>query len=210
MKKGKYIVFEGPEGSGKGTQKKLFLEKLKKVGISCVGVREPGGTPLGEDIRKILKSYGKEDYSSEVELGLFNAARRNLFDKVIEPSLNQGNWVVSDRDSTSSLAYQCFAGGVDLDEAQVQIEFATRGIKPDITYLFLINPEKGLSREKEGGRFTDKGLDYHQEVFQAYHKIGKQGLGDREYYMVDISNLGIGDVEKHVAQDISSRFNISL
>ena len=210
MKKGKYIVLEGPEGSGKGTQKELLLEKLNGAGVPCIGVREPGGTPLGEDIRKILKQYKKESYSPEVELCLFNAARRNLFDKIIEPGLNQGKWIVSDRDSTSSLAYQGFAGNVGLEETQGQIEFATKGIKPDMTYLFLLNPEKGLSREEEGGRFTDKGQDYHQDVFKAYYRIGSTGIGDREYHMMDISNMKISQVEKSITKDISSRFNISL
>ena len=210
MKKGKYIVLEGPEGSGKGTQKELLLEKLNGAGVPCIGVREPGGTPLGEDIRKILKQYKKESYSPEVELCLFNAARRNLFDKIIEPGLNQGKWIVSDRDSTSSLAYQGFAGNVGLEETQGQIEFATKGIKPDMTYLFLLNNEKGLSREEEGGRFTDKGQDYHQDVFKAYYRIGSTGIGDREYHMMDISNMKISQVEKSITKDISSRFNISL
>lgn len=170
MQRGKYIVIEGGEGSGKSTQAKLLHESFVRSNIQCILAREPGGILESEKIRGIL--LDKENTLSPItELFLFEAARAEFFKKLVIPSLEEGKSVISDRSGYSSLAYQGYAGGLDLSLIEILNKQATFGIKPDLAFIIDIHAEKGLSKELQADRFAAKGLEYHTKVNQGFRDI---------------------------------------
>lgn len=165
-------MFEGGEGCGKDYQTDLMAEELKKR-WDVVITREPGGTPESEDIRKILlnKNY---QLSPLVELFLYEAARKDLNDKIIIPSIEKGKVVLSKRGFPSTHAYQGFGGKMDLDLIKRENELAMNGVMPDAIFIIDINPSKGLEKEVNPDRFADKGLDYHKKVQRGYLHFAKE------------------------------------
>jgi dTMP kinase len=177
---GKFITFEGPEGSGKSTQIKLLVEKLKEQGVSTVCTREPGGTATGEQIRNLLQhDAAGEPLCDRAELLLFTASRAQLMDRVILPALEQGDWAVSDRFIDSTMAYQGFARGMDIETLDSVNDFAIYGRKPDLTILLDLDIEAGFGRlekrysnsEESHDRFEREARDFHHRVRDGYHKL---------------------------------------
>ena len=173
MKRGYFVTFEGCEGCGKSTQARLFGEHAQRSGVVKT-IREPGGTPLGEEIRTLLKRPGT-GMTSTTELLLMNASRAQLVGEVIVPSLERGEIVVCDRFYDSTVAYQGYGRGIDLNILQEIVGFAAP-IVPDITYLFNRNPREGLAtahseRGKGVDRFEDEDIAFHERVYQGYLKI---------------------------------------
>lgn len=175
-KRGLFITFEGPEGSGKTTQSGLLCSFLKKIGWDILHTREPGGTAISEDIRKILLDPGNKDMDVTCELLLYMAARAQILKQKIFPALERGKAVVCDRFMDATLAYQGYAGGLDIKSINAIGNFITGGIKPDITFLLDIDPGEGILRSgKVKDRMERKSLRFHRKVRMGYLAIaGKE------------------------------------
>ena len=160
MRRGKFITFEGGEGCGKSTQVARAAEALTAAGIDVVRVREPGGTRLAELVRGLLKDETEDPPCDRAELLLFLAARAQLVENVIRPALAAGKWVVSDRFSDSTFAYQGYGRGMSLDVIRVANDFACGGIVPDLTLLLDVSPDvaerRMRSREISTGTEADR------------------------------------------------------
>jgi len=165
-----FITFEGGEGSGKSSQAKMLYRNLSKLSLSVLLTHEPGGTPQGERITKLLKSEKNKELSSLSELLLFNASRAQLINTLIKPHLKQGTIVISDRFTDSTLAYQGFGRGLSLELIQTLNEIATEGIKPDLTILLDVPVEEGLSRKskRKPDRFHQEEISFHNRVRHGF------------------------------------------
>lgn len=147
MSKGRFITFEGTEGCGKSTQIKLLADRLRALGQRVRLIREPGGTPIGEEIRHTLKhSHQNHAMTSEAELLLMNASRAQLVREIIRPALADGEIVLSDRFYDSTTAYQGYGRELDLDKVKAVIEFAVGETKPDLTLLLHVPAEISAER----------------------------------------------------------------
>ena len=167
--RGLFVTFEGIDRSGKTTQARLLCERL---GSDAVGVREPGGTPVGERVRELLKD-GTVEIGAEAEALLFAAARSELVAKVIRPALAAGKVVVSDRFLDSSLAYQGAARGLGVEEVERVNRFATGGLVPDLTILLSLDPAAAAARAGESDRFEDEGRELQEQVLAAYEELAE-------------------------------------
>lgn len=176
---GKFITFEGPEGSGKSTQIKRLAEQLEVHGFKVLCTREPGGTATGEAIRNILQHDAvDEPLCDRAELLLFTASRAQLMKREILPALERGEWVLCDRFIDSTMAYQGFARGMDIDTLDTINDFAIEGRKPDLTLLLDLDIERGFERLEErysaGGsadRFEREARDFHFRVRDGYQQL---------------------------------------
>ena len=165
--RGLFVTFEGIDRSGKTTQAGMLCEAL---GDDALGVREPGGTEAGERVRSLLKDPSVS-LSPEAEALLFAAARSELVNDVILPALDAGRVVVSDRFLDSSLAYQGGARGLGIEDVERINHFATRGLKPDLTFLLDLPPTAAAERAGETDRFEDEGLELQTAVLSAYERL---------------------------------------
>jgi dTMP kinase len=165
--RGLFVTFEGIDRSGKTTQARLLCEAL---GDDALGVREPGGTEAGERVRAILKDPSVS-LSPETEALLFAAARAELVTEVILPALSQGRVVVSDRFLDSSLAYQGGARGLGIEDVERVNRFATRALRPDVTFLLEIDPAEAAARAGEHDRFEEEGTALQEAVGAAYERL---------------------------------------
>ena len=147
-----FITFEGPDGSGKTTQVKRLAEHLRDRGCDVLAVREPGGTSISEQIRDVLHSLDNREMQPRTEILLYCAARAQLVGQVIRPHLQSGGVVLCDRYADSTLAYQGYGRGLDLPTLRMILDFATGGLKPDLTFYLDIDVEAGLKRKKVGRR----------------------------------------------------------
>lgn len=177
--KGKFITFEGSEGSGKSTQIELAQQYLESRGKDVLFIREPGGVQISEDIRDILLDTKTKDMSDECETLLYMAARAQLVKEVIIPSLNSGRIIMCDRFLDSTVAYQGYGNGVNIEKIKSIGEFVTQGFTPDLTFLFDLDVEEGFARiDRPKDRIEQRGLDYHNRVRKGYLEIA-QNEGDR-------------------------------
>ncbi|MBM3244738.1 MAG: dTMP kinase [Candidatus Omnitrophica bacterium] len=174
MKKGKFITFEGPEGCGKSTQSKLLYQYLKSKGKKVIYLREPGGVRTSEKIRKLLLDP-QSNISPEAETLLYMAARAEVVRQIIKPALDVGKIVVCDRFLDSTVAYQGFGLGININAIRSIGSFATCGIKPDMTILLDLPVKKGLKhREFIEDRIERRPLSYHMRVRRGYLAIARQ------------------------------------
>lgn len=174
MKKGLFITFEGADGCGKTTQMNLLDEYLKKQGYEVVLTREPGGKGLGEKIREILLNYDGE-VSDRCESFLFLADRAQNIDTIVNPAVNSGKIVLCDRHTDSSVAYQGYGRGLDIERINMLNNLATNGRKPDLTFVFDIDTETSMKRVgKEKDRMESAGLEFHKKVRNGYLEIAKK------------------------------------
>jgi len=166
---GKFIVFDGPDGCGKTTQMKLLIAKLEEAGVKVRQLREPGGTPIGEQIRQILLSTKNHDMDIRCEMLLYMASRAQLVHQQIRPALPAGECVVADRFTSSTLAYQGGGGGMNLDDIHQAAQIATDGIFPDLTIIFDLDTATTMSRlSSEKDRIEQRPFDYFERVRQNY------------------------------------------
>lgn len=167
-----FITFEGPDGSGKTTQLDLLMPVLAPLQPSPIRTREPGGTPIGDQIRTVIMDMKNKSMHPRSEILLFCASRAQLVEELIRPSLAAGHPVLCDRYADSTLAYQGYGHGLDLDALTRLLDFATGGLKPDLTLLFDIPAEAGLRRRitnhDEWNRMDDYALQFHDRVRQGY------------------------------------------
>ncbi len=168
-----FVTFEGCEGCGKSFQSKALFKRFSCAGIPATITYEPGGTPLGDEIRRLVKRQRLDAISPEVELLLFASCRFHLVNKVIRPNLEEGKTVICDRFSDSTTAYQGYGRGIDLNLVGTINSLATQGIKPDLTILLDIPVGEGLVRKKGGGkdRFEAEELDFHHRVRNGYLEL---------------------------------------
>lgn len=172
--RGNYIVLEGGEHLGKTTQSGLLASRLRKLGISTLEVREPGYTPLGNEIRSLLLAKDYEGMAPETELLLFAAQRAELFEKEIVPALRRGDQIISDRSYISAEAYQGHGRGMDLGMIRDINNIATKGIKPDLAFIFDMSIEKALNKKMEKDRIELAGIEFHQRVREGFLEIAAQ------------------------------------
>ena len=173
MSKGFLVSLEGPEGAGKTSVLEALIPVLENRGVEVLTTREPGGVLIGEKIREVILDPSHTEMDPKTELLLYIASRRqHLVEKVL-PALAAGKLVIMDRFIDSSVAYQGFGRGLDIDAIDWLNEFATDGLKPDLTLYFDIEVEEGLARiaansDREVNRLDMEGLDLHRKVRQGY------------------------------------------
>lgn len=176
MNRGIFITMEGPEGAGKTTIIHMLGKALQDEGYQVLLTREPGGIPISEQIREVILNKENTAMNSRTEALLYAAARRqHLVEKVI-PALEKGVIVLCDRFIDSSLAYQGYARGLDIEEVYNINKFAIGDMMPDATFFFDISPEEGLKRiqsngEREVNRLDLEALDFHEKVYEGYQLI---------------------------------------
>lgn len=176
MARGKFLSIEGGEGAGKSTQVRRLADELRARGLDVIVTREPGGSEGGEAIRELLMQGEVKRWSSHTEALLFAAARADHVEKVIQPALGIGTWVISDRFIDSSRAYQGVAGGID-DAAVLALHaFGSRGLLPDRTLVLEVPPEIGAERAaaRDGAaadRFAARGRAFHDDVAAAFRRF---------------------------------------
>jgi dTMP kinase len=198
--KGFFVVFEGGEGAGKSTQMEALVQWLRSRGDEVVSTREPGGTDIGKQIRKILLDHGSEQMDERTEALLYAADRAQHVALVVKPSLDAGKIVVSDRFLDSSLAYQGLARGLGLDRIYELSEWATGGLVPDLVFYMKLDPEEGLKRIGNGtDRIESEEGDFHHRVAAAYGELARRYPG--RFIVLDASrNAG------EIAHDIQMAF----
>jgi dTMP kinase len=205
--RGEFIVIEGPDGAGKSTQASLLAERISGGGLKVVLTREPGGTPLGEVIRSILLDRQFTEISPRTEALLHSAARAQHVADVIEPALERGEVVISDRFCDSTLAYQ--GGGhelslVDLESIQT---FATAGTRPDLRILLDLDAGESLSRRfadaEVVNRIDEAGLEYHQRVSDCYRQLSR--IDFQKWFVVDARG-DVTSLAQQIAEETKRRF----
>ena len=181
MARGRFITFEGGEGCGKSTQVKRLKEALEHEGVEVVLTREPGGTWLSEEIRHLIKDQTTDAPCDRSELLLFLAARAQLVKNVIRPALEAGKWVISDRFSDSTLAYQGYGRGLPLEILRETNDFACEGLRPDLTFLLDVTPETARARMRgreaatatTADRIERAGEDFHARLRAGFAELAK-------------------------------------
>jgi len=169
-----FITLEGTEGSGKTSQLAGLAEYLRQQGFELITTREPGGTLIGDQIRKVLFDLENKGMNPRSEILLFQASRAQLVDEVILSALKDGKVVLCDRYADSTLAYQGYGHGVDMKTLREIVGFATGGLKPDLTIFLDISVEEGLNRRNKGGdwnRLDDYDKAFHQRVYSGYQQL---------------------------------------
>ena len=178
MTPGKFITFEGGEGAGKTTQAKMLAEALEGAGIETLMTREPGGTFGAEAIRDLVLEGTSDRWSGMTELLLMYAARLDHVEKLIKPALERGVWVISDRFSDSSMAYQGFARGLGADRVKAVHAAVMDGFEPDLTILFDIDPILAQKRVETRGedlsRFDSESITFHNTLRDAFNDIAAE------------------------------------
>lgn len=173
-----FISLEGPDGSGKTTQVAPLAEFLRQRGLMVLTTREPGGTSIGEQVRSVLHRLDNTAMHPRSETLLYLAARAQLVEEVIRPALARGEIVLSDRFADSTLAYQGYGHGNDLQIVRQLLHFATGGLWPDLTILFDLSADEGLHRRQVGGgewnRLDAYQLAFHQRVCEGYRALAAQ------------------------------------
>jgi len=171
-----FITFEGPDGSGKTTQIALLADHLAKQGYSILGLREPGGTRIGEQIREVLHNHDHNEMNPHAEVLLYSAARAQIVAEVIRPALEAGNVVLCDRFFDSTFAYQGYGHRLDFEALKAITQFATGGLRPDLTIYIDLDPIEGLRRRQddqtaEWNRLDALGEAFHRRVHDGYQQL---------------------------------------
>ena len=204
MQQAKFIVFEGINGSGKTTQSKILTCELENKGYETILVTEPGTTPIGEEIRKIVKSTDYGESSPITQLMLYNAARSELVRNIIIPALLNNKIVISDRYVASSIAYQGFAQGLHPDLVKTVCDIATNELKPDLTILLDLPVEKALERTvsrhiKDPKLSLD--IEFHKKVQNGFYISW-----DTDWVYID-AGYSINDVSKQIENTVNKLLN---
>lgn len=173
-----FISFEGPDGSGKTTQVRLLVDFLREQGYPVFATREPGGTPIGDQVRGVLHDLKNAQMDARTEILLYAASRAQLVAQEIRPRLAAGEIVICDRYADSTLAYQGYGRGLDLDALRAILAFATGGLTPDLTVYLDISAEDGLKRRQqaaqngaEWNRLDAESLAFHCRVREGYRAL---------------------------------------
>lgn len=174
---GKFITFEGGEGAGKSTQSAILVSRLQSAGRNVIATREPGGSPLAEEIREVLLSGKVRQFGPLAEAVLFSVARQDHVDNLIGEALARGTWVVSDRFLDSTRAYQGAAGGVSAPLIGALERITLKGLKPDLTFVLDLPADEGLARaagRSAPDRFEGQEIAQHERIRKAFIDIAEQ------------------------------------
>lgn len=170
-----FITLEGPDGSGKTTQVGLLREALVAAGYHPLLTREPGGTVIGDQIRAILHNVSNTEMAPTAEILLYSASRAQLVAELVRPALAAGRIVLCDRFADSTMAYQGYGRGLDIEVLRTITAFATAGLEPDLTLLLDLPAAVGLSRRKVGGaewnRMDQQALEFHRRTREGYQSL---------------------------------------
>jgi dTMP kinase len=199
--RGKLIVLEGGDGSGKSTQQKLIAEYFKEKGLQVVFTRKPGGTVISDKIREILLDKSHKEMDKKTEFLLYQASEAQVSSEILLPSIEQGKIIVSDRLYHSTIVYQGLVRGIDIDLIKRVNKFIT-GLTPDLVIILDINPEQGLKRTTEKDRMTDEGLVFHEKVRQGYLKL-KEILPEENIVIID-GNQTVEKVFEQIKKEINN------
>lgn len=202
-----FITLEGPDGGGKSTQARELAAHLQQTGLDVLYTREPGGTTIGDQIRKILMSLDNASMIPRAEFLLFSASRAQLVHQVIRPHLEKGGVVVCDRFYDSSLAYQGYGHNLDREALQTITAFATGGLKPDLTLLLDLPVESGLGRRREAGhwnRLDDYDLEFHRRLRRGYQLMASQ---EPDRWVVIDASLPMEDVQAEIRLIVAKRLS---
>ncbi|MCP4180672.1 MAG: dTMP kinase [bacterium] len=212
MLKGKFITFEGPDGSGKTTQIKLLHDLLEKNGYDCICTREPGGTKVGEKLRDILKDTSLNNkLSVQTEALLLQTARAQHVHEVIVPALKEGRFVLCDRYSDSSTAYQGIGRGLGKSIIEYLNNFSTSGLVPELTFLLDLPPTKGLKRAdaRENGevkdRWEEQKISFHEKIRKAFLIMAEE---NKKRYRVVSASDEIEKIHSNIVSIIQSEYGI--
>ena len=197
-----FIVFEGGEGCGKSTQTRALYRRLSRDGFRAVLTREPGGTRLGERVRHHLKRTDETRISPLAELFLIATARAQLVSEIIRPELEKGKTVICDRFTPSTIAYQGYGRGLDVDALRDVNDIATDGLFPDLIVLLDIPVEEGLGRKRsrERDRFESESLTFHARVRRGYLEMAK---AEPERWLVVDGRLPRKVIEETIWEKVS-------
>lgn len=201
-RRGFFVVLEGVEGAGKSTHARRLTARLQSAGIPCRLAREPGGTPVGEQIREVVLNPALS-ITAEAELLLILAARAEFVRSVLQPALARGEVVVADRYDLSTLAYQGAARGLGVDRVRKLNEFATGGLEPDAVVLLRVDPGEGLRRKSGAAdRLEREAGDFHRRVAEAYEELTRELPG------LIVVNTGAprDEVEARIVQALITRW----
>ena len=205
-KKGFLVTFEGGEGCGKSTQSQLFGQFLNQENMNYLLAREPGGTPFSEYVRMIVKDETFKDKSLLSELLLFEAARADIVEKIIKPTLTSGGVMILDRFYDSTLAYQGYGRQMDKDIVKELNKIASNGIKPDLTFYLRITPEDAF-RRKAGEKLDaieQSGLDFHKRVMEGFEDIAKE---EKDRYVIIDATQDRTAIQKQIRETFLERYN---
>jgi dTMP kinase len=203
MAKGLFLTFEGMDGSGKTTQVQRLAHRLRALGRTVLETAEPGGTPIGTKIRRILLDSANQELCPAAELLLYFASRAQNVEQWIAPALARGEIVLADRFTDSSLAYQGYGRGLGAENVLALDRIACRGLKPDLTILVDIDPETSLARAHARNaaephcetRMDEQSIEFHRCVHEAYHALAKR---DPERVKVIDGRASIDEIERAV------------
>ncbi len=198
-----FITFEGPDGSGKTTQIQRLYDTLRRQGYQVLLVREPGGTPIGDQIRAVLHDTGNVGMLPNAELLLYSASRAQLVGQMIRPALEAGMTVLCDRYAESTLAYQGYGRGLDLQALRAITDFATGGLRPDLIVYLDIDAEEGLRRRQnssqtgtgEWNRMDQQELEFYRRVRAGYLHMAAQE--PHRWFILDATR-GIADLQASI------------
>lgn len=206
---GKLITFEGIDGSGKSTQIQLLEAEFEKLGISYKTFREPGGTKLSEKIRTILLDKENIELYSNAESLLFAAARAQLTAEQIKPAITKGEFVICDRFTDSTIAYQGYGRGLNINNLELINTIATDGLIPDITFILDIDPQKATERLKtvNPDRMEAAGINFFKKIRQGYCQIREQ---NQSRCIVINGEKPQKDISKEIHHIIMKRFKKEL
>lgn len=203
-----FITFEGIEGCGKTTQIKRIAKRIIRNGIPIITTLEPGGTSIGQNIRRIVLDSHNKNLSHLAELALYAADRAQHIEEVIKPALDQRKWVICDRFFDATVAYQGTARGLDMELIRMLNEKVTKGIQPDITFLLDCPVEVGLDRALERNRtlspkgqdrFEKERLDFHVLVRRGYLELARNN--PKRFVIID-ATLAENEVEQEIFKHI--------
>jgi len=201
-----FITFEGPDGSGKTTQISLLADFLRRQGYSVITTREPGGTDIGDQIRLCLHDVRNTKMTPSAEILLYSASRAQLVQEVVRPALQEGAIVICDRFADSTIAYQGYGRGLDLEDLAYITRFATGGLQPDLTFLLDLDAEAGISRRTVGGdemnRMDLQNAGFYRRVRQGYRQM--VASQPHRWIVVD-ADRPVDDVQATIRDAISSR-----
>ena len=197
-----FITLEGPEGSGKSTQIRRLAKRLEAMGYPVIMTREPGGTSIGDQIRHVLVRMENKELHPRTEILLFLAARAQLVEQLIKPALQDGKIILCDRYGDSTLAYQGYGHGLDLEKLRQMLDFATDHLKPDLTILLDLDVKTGLMRKKaedEWNRLDAYEVLFHERVRQGYLQLARE---EPERWRIVDASQGIDAVQEDLFQII--------
>ncbi len=203
---GIFITLEGPDGSGKTTQGHLLAEWLRDRGHDVLLTREPGGTDIGDQIRSVLHDPANTAMTARAEFLLYSASRAQHVSEVILPALSAGRVVISDRYADSSLAYQGYGRGLDLEMVQTVTAFATQGLKPSLTLYFDLAAGEGLQRRLLSGdvwnRMDAEALVFHRRVRDGFLELART---EPDRWEIIDATLSVDDIQGQVRHVVAAQ-----